>query len=89
MRSGRIKEYLGSQETGRDNKWTSRISVVSKGFVDKLKSVLIDSVSGRKVKEVVEGYHLREPSVPYKGNFDVKNDGIGPENRYFWDIIVD
>ena len=37
----------------------------------------------------MKSYQLREPSVPYKGNLDVKNDGIGPENRYFWDIIVD
>ena len=63
--------------------------VGSKGFVEKLKSVLIGSVSGRKVKEAGEGYQLREPSVPYKVNFDVKNDDIGPENRHFWDIIVD
>lgn len=63
--------------------------VGSKGFVEKLKAVLIGSVSGRKVEEAGEGYQLREPSVPYKGNFDVKNDDIGPENRYFWDIIVD
>jgi len=54
-----------------------------------LKSVLIGSVSGRKVKEAGEGYQLREPSVPYKVNFDAKNDDIGPENRRFWGIIPD
>ncbi len=56
-----------------------------------MKSVLIGSVSGRKLKEAGEGYQLREPSVPYirepsvpyKVNFDVKNDDIGPENRHF------
>jgi putative transposase len=85
---GWIEEYLGSQETGRDDKWTSSIAVGSKGFVEKLKSVLIGSVSGRKVKEAGEGYQLREPSVPYKVNFDAKNDDIGPENRHFWDIIA-
>ena len=64
---------LSGQETGRD---------------DKLKAVLIGSVSGRKVKEADEGYQLREPSVPYKGNFDVKNDDIGPENRYFGILLL-
>jgi len=83
VRSERIKEYLGSQETGRDDRWTSRISVGSKGFVEKFKAVLIDSVSGRKVEEAGEGCQLRETSVPYKGNIDVKNEDIGPENRYF------
>ncbi len=66
-----------------------RAGVGSKGFVEKLKSVLIGSVSGRKVKEAGEGYQLREPLVPYKVNFDVKNDDIGPENSHFGDIIVD
>ncbi len=80
---------LSGQETGRDDKWSSSIAVGSKGFVEKLKSVLIGSVSGRKVKEAGEGYQLREPSVPYKVNFDVKNDDIGSENRHSWDIIVD
>ena len=89
MRSERIKEYLGSQETGRDDRWTSSIAVGSKGFVEKLKSVLIGSVSGRNVKEAGEGYQLQGPSVHYKGNFDVKNDDIGPEKRYLWDITVD
>jgi hypothetical protein len=54
-----------------------------------LKSVLIGSVSSRKVKEAGEGYQLRDPSVPHKVNFDVKNDDIGPENRHFLDINVD
>ena len=52
-------------------------------------SPIISPVSGRKLKEAGEGYQLREPSVPYKVNFDVKNDDIGPENRHFWDINVD
>jgi hypothetical protein len=54
-----------------------------------LKSALIGSLSGRKLKEAGEGYQLREPSMPYMVNFDVKNDHIGPENRQFWDINVD
>ena len=86
---GWIDEYLGSQEVGRDDKWTSSIAVGSKGYVEKLKSVLIGSDRGRKVKEAGEGYQLREPSVPYKVNFDIKNEDIGPENGHFWDIIAD
>ena len=54
-----------------------------------MKSVLIGYISGRKVKEAGEGYLLGEPSVPYKVNFDIKNDDIGPENRHFGDINVD
>ena len=80
---GWIEEYLGSQKTGRDDKWSSSVAVGSKGFVEKLKSVLIGLVSGRKVKEAGEGYLLRKPSVPCEANFDVKSDHIDPENRHF------
>jgi len=59
----------------------------SKGFVGKVRSILFGLVKGRKVKESGDGYQLREPSVTYKVNFDVKNDDIGPENSQFWDII--
>jgi len=48
--------------------------VGSKGFVEKLKSVLIGLVSGRKVKEAGEGCQLREPPVPYKVDFDAKKN---------------
>ncbi len=87
---GCIEEYPGSQETSRMINGPVVYSAIgSKGFVEKLKSVLIGSVSGRKVKEAGEGYELREPSGPYKVNFDAKNDDIDPENRHFWDIIAD
>ena len=41
---------------------------------------------GRKSIEAGESYQLREPSALYGGHFGVKNEGIGPENRYYWDV---
>ncbi len=43
-------------------------------------------VKGRKVKESGEGYQLREPSAPYGDHFKAKNEHIGADNAYFWDI---
>jgi len=62
---------LSSQETGRD---------------DKLKAVLIGSISGRKVKEADEGYQLRETSVPYKGNFTERKSGTAKADRMSDDL---
>ena len=86
---GWIEDFLGSREILRDDKWTGSIAVGSKAFVEKLKSLLIGSVSGRKIREDEEDYQLREPSVPYKVNFRAENDDIGLENSCFWDIIVE
>jgi len=31
---------------------------------------------------------LREPAVPYGGNFTPENGILRPQNTYFWDDIV-
>ena len=39
---------------------------------------------GRRVKEIVQGYQLREPSVPYGDHFGVQKDDMGSKNTYLW-----
>lgn len=41
---------------------------------------------GRKRLEAAEGYQLRDTFAPYSSHFDVKNEDIGVNNTYFWDI---
>jgi hypothetical protein len=60
--------------------------VVSKGFVDKVKSILGTLALGRKTIEAGEAYQLREPSIPYSAHFGVKKGDIGPENTYFSNV---
>ena len=60
--------------------------VGSKGFVESVKTLLGAIAKGRKVREAAEAYQLREPSALYGGHLGVKNDDIGVENTYFWDI---
>ncbi len=48
--------------SGHDNYLTG---VGSRGFVVAVKSILGGLAKKRKVKEIGEGYKLREPSVPY------------------------
>ena len=60
--------------------------VGSKGFVESVKSLLGAITRGRKVREAAEAYQLREPSALYSGHFGVKNDGIGVDNTYFWNV---
>lgn len=72
-------EYLGTGKNIREDKWSCSIAVVSKGFVERVKSILGSISRRRKVKEIGEAYQLREPSIPYGDHFEVKNDDIRSE----------
>ncbi len=52
--------------------------------MEAIKSMLGGLARGRKVKKSGEGYHLREPFVPYGDHFEVEKGDIGPENTYSW-----
>lgn len=43
---------------------------------------------GRQVLGNNGAYELREPAVPYKGNFDRENGFLRLENTYSWNDIV-
>ena len=83
---GWVEEYVGDGNNRREEKWTKSIAVGSKEFVESVKTLLGALARGRKVTEAAEAYQLREPSALYGGHFGVKNEGIGPENRYYWDV---
>ncbi len=42
----------------------------------------------RTVRQVGAAYQLREPSVFYNDLFGGKNDDIGVENGYVWDVYL-
>ncbi len=75
-----VEEYLGNGKKIREDKWSDRVAVGSRGFVEAVKSILGGLAQGRKVKEIGEGYQLREPSVPYGDHFGVEKDDIGSKN---------
>ncbi|MFH1951583.1 MAG: transposase [Pseudomonadota bacterium] len=81
-----VDDYLGNGKNIRDEKWTRSIAVGSKGFVDRVKSILGVLALGRKSIEAGESYQLREPSIPYGAHFGVKKGDIGPINTCFWDV---
>ena len=84
--SGWAEEYVGDGNNRREEKWTKSIAVGSKPFVESVKTLLGALARGRKVREAAEAYQLREPSAPYGDHFGVKNEGIGPENTYYWNV---
>ncbi len=65
---------------------TKSVAVGSKSFVERVKSMLGVLAKGRKTIETKEGYQLREPSALYGSHSKVKNEDIGTDNTYYWDI---
>jgi len=84
-----VEEHLGDGNNIRNDKWTRSIAVGSKGFIERVKSALGALAKGRKSREAGEGYQLREPSAPYGAHFGVKNEDIGVDNAYLWDINLE
>ncbi|MBW1614865.1 MAG: hypothetical protein JRJ57_13120 [Deltaproteobacteria bacterium] len=80
---------MGNGNNRRDDKWTKSIAVGSKGFVQHVKSILGALAKGRKSKEAGDNYQLREPSTPYGDHFGVKNENIGVDNAYLWNINLE
>lgn len=79
-----IEEALESENHGRESKWTESIAVGSKRFVETTKERLGIRAKGRKVFNNNGAYELREPAVPYKGDFEPENGVLRLENTYFW-----
>jgi hypothetical protein len=44
---------------------------------------------GRSIIERTGELQLRERTGTYNAIFDGKNEDIGPENDYYWDVIPD
>ena len=83
---GWVGEFLDNGGNSRDDKWSKSIAVGSKGFIEKVKFSLGVTAKGRKSLKTAEGYQLRDPSASYSAHFDVKNEDIGANNTYYWDI---
>jgi putative transposase len=83
---GWVEEYLNNGGNSRDDKWTKSIAVGSEGFIEKVKFLLGVMAKGRKSLKAAEGYQLRDPCAPYNAHFGIKNEDIGANNTYYWDI---
>jgi hypothetical protein len=86
-----INEHLDNGPQNREDKWTKSIAAKSiavgnKGFVETVKSAFGFRAKGRKTREAGAGFELREPPAPYGALFGGKNEDIGADNTYYWDI---
>ena len=84
----RVEQSLLSSDQSREIKWTESIAVGSKSFIEATIKKLGIRAKGRKVVESNKSYELREPAVPYGGNFTPENGLLRLQNTYFWGDII-
>ncbi len=84
----RVEENLATRDQSRDSKWTESIAVGSKVFIEATIKRLGIKAKGRKIVGSNKSYELREPAVPYGGNFSPENGRLRLQNTYYWDDIV-
>lgn len=69
-----IETEVRDANSARQPQWTEGIAVGSKAFIDKFKSGIALKTRGRKVRELDQGFELREPRILYNPLFGAKND---------------
>lgn len=67
---------IGSVKNIRESRWTERIAIGSKPFVNRVKSVMGAMAKGRKIREGKDGFELRKETAAYIGVLGIENCNI-------------
>jgi putative transposase len=84
-----VTESVVTDNNCRQAWWSESIAVGSDFFVENIKKQLGLRAKGRKVKEIGEGYQLREAVQLYIADSDCEIGHIEPQNTYFVGIYDD
>jgi hypothetical protein len=74
-----VESAIQTDNGDKENKWTQRIAVGSKTFIEKMKKALGYRAKGRKIISAEAVFELREAITPF-GNTDNLDSG----NTYLW-----
>ena len=74
---------LLSNDISRQAWWSESIAIGSESFVEGIKQHLGFRAKGRRIKEINEGFQLREDIEIYITNSDWKKSDIERPNTYF------
>jgi REP element-mobilizing transposase RayT len=84
-----VEESLGGKDGKRESRWRESVAVGRKPFVEKTKKAEFGiKAIGREVRGADGVYELRDGDVSYNPNFARENSGLGPENTYFWNLLI-
>jgi putative transposase len=83
-----LEEAVLKGDRRREGKWTESVAVGSEPFVNATKEKLGIAAKGREVTGADGNYELRESPAPYRTILGHENDGLRPQNLYFWNDTV-
>ena len=69
---GWVDSAINRSENNRESHWTESIAVGSDNFIKEIKNKLAVKAVGRKIREISDGFELREPEFPYNGLLEAK-----------------
>jgi len=81
-----VEKALAQAEYVREGKWTAKIAVGGRKFVEIVKGGLGMKAKGRRICGTDDGSGLREPHAFYSNDFEAKNGLLSRKNVYFWKI---
>jgi putative transposase len=84
-----INTVLETDKIRKEVFWSQSIAVGKEQFVNLIKKKLGSKALGRKKYPLDDGYFLREETVSYIPDYDIKNSEIGLKNEYEWNISPD
>ena len=79
-----VQSALSENESDKEDCWTQSIATGSWPFVEAVKAQMRSFAIGRRVREKVGGFELREFQTPYMALFDTENSDMAGENLLFW-----
>ena len=79
-----IEEARLMGDRRREGKWEENTAVASESFMNATKEKLDIRAHGREVSGSDGSYALRGSPMPYKIILWQENDGVRPQNGYYW-----
>ena len=67
-----IDSEIGQSATKRQPHWTQSIAVGSNAFIKEIRNKLAVKTVGRKIREIMNGFELREPELSYNVLFEAE-----------------
>jgi hypothetical protein len=71
-----VEHAIGSIKNIRESRWTERIAVGCKPFVNRVKSVMGAMPKGRKIRDGKDGFELRKETAANNAVLGIENCNI-------------
>jgi len=79
-----VEAALSDNRMQREECWTRSVASGSRSYVKAVKNKMGGFAIGRKIRQNVEDYELREDQPAYNTVFDVEKNDIEGENLWYW-----